>query len=300
MNQVLIIDDDVESLAIAEARLAQEQVEIRCAAGGGEGLTLCRSLQPDLILLDVDMPEMSGFDVCKALKADPELSMIPVLFLSGSGNAENKVRGLDLGAIDFVTKPFDTFELRARVRAALRTKRLQDLLIERARIDPLTGLPNRRALMERLETEWARLQRHRVNFSLIMADIDCFKGVNDAFGHPLGDQCLQEVARRIQHQSRTTDLPARYGGDEFAVVVPDETMEKAKFLAERCRRQIEQIAIAARNEIVRPTASFGVAQAADRRSLAALIDAADQALFEAKKNGRNRVEVIPGGRKKEG
>jgi diguanylate cyclase (GGDEF)-like protein len=300
MNKLLIIDDDAESLAIAEARLAQEQVEIHCAGGGSEGLALCRSLRPDLILLDVDMPGMSGFEVCKALKADAELCMIPVLFLSGSGNAENKVRGLDLGAIDFVTKPFDSFELRARVRAALRTKRLQDLLIERARIDPLTGLPNRRALMERLQTEWARLQRHRVNFSFIMVDIDYFKRVNDAFGHPVGDQCLQEVARRIQHESRTTDLPARYGGDEFAVVVPDETVEKARFLAERCRRQIGQIAIAARNESTRTTASIGVAQAADLPSFAALIDSADQALLKAKKNGRNRVEVALGGEKKEG
>jgi two-component system, cell cycle response regulator len=300
MNKLLIIDDDAESLAIAEARLAQEQVEIRCAPSGIEGLAMTRSLKPDLILLDVDMPEMSGFDVCKILKTDPELCMIPVLFLSGSGNADNKVRGLDLGAIDFVAKPFDAFELRARVRAALRTKRLQDLLIERAQIDPLTGLPNRGALMERLQVEWSRLQRYHANFAFIMVDIDHFKKVNDAFGHPVGDQVLQEVARRLQHECRSTDLPARYGGEEFAVVAPGETVEKARFLAERCRRQIEQIALKARNETVLATASFGVAQAADQPSMAALIESADQTLFQAKNNGRNRVEIARGGMKDKG
>jgi two-component system, cell cycle response regulator len=300
MNTLLIIDDDAESLAIAEARLAQEQVEIRCATGGGEGLAMARSLKPDLILLDIDMPGMSGFEVCKALKSDPELCMIPVLFLSGSGGPESKVRGLDLGAVDFVTKPFDTFELRARVRAALRTKRLQDLLNEQAQIDPLTGLPNRRALMERLQIEWARRQRHGGFLSFIMADIDRFKEVNDVFGHIVGDQCLQEVARRIQHESRQSDLPARYAGDEFAIVVPDEPLEKARCLAERCRAQIERIAIPVRNETVRASASFGVAEAGDVPEPTALIDAADRALYLAKQKGRNRVEVSQEGMKDEG
>jgi two-component system, cell cycle response regulator len=292
MNTLLIIDDDVESLAIAEARLAQEQVEIHCAAGGKEGLAMARSLQPDLILLDIDMPGMSGFEVCKALKADPELCMIPVLFLSGSGGPESKVRGLDLGAVDFVTKPFDTFELRARVRAALRTKQLQDLLVERAHIDPLTGLPNRRALMERLQIEWARRQRHDGFLSFIMVDIDHFKRVNDEHGHLVGDQCLQEIARRIQHECRQSDLPARYAGDEFAVVVPDEPGEMAGRLAERCRAEIESLELAVRTQAVKTTASFGVAGAGKLPDPAALIDAADRALYQAKQQGRNRVEVL--------
>ncbi|MBN2580832.1 MAG: diguanylate cyclase [Pirellulales bacterium] len=291
MYKLLIIDDDTEALAIAEARLAQEQVEIYCASGGIEGLNSARWLKPDLILLDIDMPDLSGFEVCKTLKADSELCLIPVLFLSGSGGAENKVFGLDLGATDFITKPFDSFELRARVRAALRTKRLQDLLIERAHIDPLTGLPNRRALMERLEVEWARRQRRRGELSFIMIDIDHFKRVNDAFGHTVGDQYLQEVARRIQQECRQVDLPARYGGEEFAVVVPDESAEKARCLAERCRTQVEQIVIPARNEHIQTTASFGVADAAALPTFSALIDAADQALLHAKSQGRNRVEV---------
>ena len=124
--------------------------------------------------------------------------------------------------MDYVTKPFDAFELRARVRAALRTKHLQDLLFEHAHIDPLTGLPNRRALMERLQSEWARIERHGGRLSFIMADIDHFKRVNDRYGHHVGDRLLQEVAGAIAGQCRETDLPARYGGEEFAILVPDE------------------------------------------------------------------------------
>ncbi len=144
--KVLIVDDHPDSVAVAEARLAGENVTICSASSGAAALEAARREKPDLILLDVDMPDMSGFDVCRALKADVELCMIPVLFLSGSGNLEDKVQGLDLGAVDYVTKPFDSFELRARVRAALRNKHLQDMLIEHAQVDPLTGLCNRRAL----------------------------------------------------------------------------------------------------------------------------------------------------------
>ena len=153
--KLLIIDDSPDALQVAKVRLAKENLDIVCAEGGISGLEMARLEKPDLILLDLEMPDMSGFDVCRALKSDLELCMIPVLFLTGSTTAEDKVRGLDLGAIDYVAKPFDAFELCARVRAALRSKHLQDLLIEHASIDPVTGLPNRRALMARLQSEWS-------------------------------------------------------------------------------------------------------------------------------------------------
>ena len=220
--KILIVDDNPEALAVAKVRLSKESVDILCAESGTAGLEAARREKPDLILLDVDMPDMSGFEVCRALKGEAELCMIPVLFLTASSTPEDKVRGLDLGAVDYVTKPFDAFELRARVRAALRTKHLQDLLIEHAHIDPLTGLPNRRALMECLQREWARIERHGGRLSFVMADIDHFKLVNDAYGHHIGDRLLQEVAQAIAEQCRQGDLPARYGGEEFAMVVPDE------------------------------------------------------------------------------
>jgi diguanylate cyclase (GGDEF)-like protein len=291
MMRLLLVDDDVESLAVARARLADDGIEISCATGGRAGLEAARSQHPDLILLDLDMPDMTGFDVCRVLKADPQLRMIPVLFLSGSETSADKVRGLDLGAVDYITKPFDDFELRARVRAAIRTKQLQDLLIKHAHIDPLTGLPNRRALMDRLQMEWARRQRHGGMLSFIMADIDCFKRFNDTCGHSIGDKVLQEVAWTIARQCRESDLPARYGGEEFAIVVPYEVASGAIHLAERCRREIEKVNLAAKDEPVRPTASFGVADAIEAASAELLVDRADQALYQAKTTGRNRVAV---------
>jgi two-component system, cell cycle response regulator len=293
MKRLLLVDDDVECMAIARARLADDEIEISCATGGRAGLEAAKSQRPDLILLDLDMPDMTGFDVCRTLKADPELCMIPVLFLSGSGTSGDKVRGLDLGAVDYITKPFDNFELGARVRAAIRTKELQDLLIEHAHIDPLTGLPNRRALMDRLQMEWARLQRHGGELSFIMADIDHFKRVNDAYSHSIGDKVLQEVAATIAKQCRESDLPARYGGEEFAVVVPNEAMSGAVHLAERCRQEIEKVNLPAKGEAIRPTASFGVVDAVGVPSAELLADRADQALYAAKAAGRNRVAMWP-------
>jgi diguanylate cyclase (GGDEF)-like protein len=293
MKRLLLVDDDVESLAVARARLADDEIEISCATGGRAGLEAAKSQHPDLILLDLDMPDMSGFDVCRILKTDPELCLIPVLFLSGSGTSDDKVRGLDLGAVDYITKPFDDFELRARVRAAIRTKELQDLLIEHAHIDPLTGLPNRRALMDRLRMEWARMQRHGGDLSFIMADIDHFKRVNDTYGHSTGDKALQEVARTIARQCRESDLPARCGGEEFAIVVPNEGLSGAVHLAERCRQAIEKINLPARGEPIRPTASLGVADADGVPSAELLVDRADQALYQAKAAGRNRVAAWP-------
>jgi diguanylate cyclase (GGDEF)-like protein len=288
--KILIVDDNQDALDVARTRLARECPEIVCADGGVAGLEAARRERPDLILLDLDMPDLSGFDVCRALKADPDLCMIPVLFLSGTGAAEEKVKGLDLGAVDYVTKPFDAFELRARVRAALRTKHLQDLLIEHAHIDPLTGLPNRRALKERLQREWARLQRHCGSLSFIMADIDQFKRINDAYGHHVGDKVLQEVAGAIAESCRQIDLPSRFGGEEFAIVVPGEAISGTVHLAERCREAVANVLVIVATDELRATASFGVADAAGADSPEDLIQHADEALYRAKIAGRNRVE----------
>ena len=289
--KVLIIDDDPDALEVAKARLTKEGLDIVCAQGGVLGLKAARNEEPDLILLDLDMPDISGFNVCRSLKADAELCMIPVLFLSGSTTPEDKIIGLDLGAVDYVTKPFDAFELRARVRAALRTKHLQDMLFEHAHIDPLTGLPNRRALMERLQQEWARIERHGGHLSFIMADIDGFKSINDRYGHHIGDKILQQVAGALTGQCREDDLPSRFGGDELAIVVPGETVVKALRLAERCRHEIAKACVAVQHEFVTVTASFGVADTEGVSSLGALMRRSDEALYQAKKRGRNQVQA---------
>jgi len=288
--KILIIDDSPDALAIAKRRLMTECSDVICAQDGASGLMAAKKESPDLILLDVDMPNLSGFEVCQRLKADPDLCMIPVLFLSGSNTPEDKVHGLDLGAVDYIAKPFDVFELQARVRAALRTKKLQDLLIEHANIDPLTGLPNRRALMDRLGQEWARIARHGGRLSFIMADIDHFKNVNDTYGHTMGDRLLQEVAKIFAKECRNVDMPARYGGEEFAIIVPNETITDSVKLAERCRREIEKMSLSLNRRSIGVTVSFGVAEALDMSDIEDLIKKADAALYQAKQNGRNLVK----------
>ena len=287
--KVLIIDDSPDALKLAKVRLGKENLGIITAGSGAEGLKLAKTEKPDLILLDVDMPEMSGFDVCRKLKTNKDLCMTPVIFLTGSDNTQDKIKGLNTGAVDYVTKPFDAFELKARVNAALRTKRMQNLLIEYANIDPLTGIPNRRALTDRLRKEWMRVQRHGGTLSFIMADIDHFKRVNDTYGHSVGDEILQKVAQAIASQCREIDLPARYGGEEFAIVVPDETALRAGELAERCRQATSDVRINLGNEDVQVTASFGVAEITDASSIGTLVTAADEALYQAKEAGRNQI-----------
>lgn len=290
--KVLIIDDSPDALTLAKVRLGKEGLDLICADGGKAGLEMAARERPDLVLLDLDMPDMSGFDVCRALKADVELCMIPVIFLSGSGGPEDKVKGLNLGAVDYVAKPFDAFELRARVNAALRTKHMQDLLIKYAMIDPLTGLANRRALMARLGQEWERIQRHGGSLSFIMGDVDNFKRINDTHGHAIGDRALQAIAGAIAGQCRQTDLPSRYGGEEFAILVPDEPAFGATRLAERCRQAVEAVRVNVGSDTVGATASFGVADAASANSPETMIQQADEALYRAKNAGRNCVETF--------
>ncbi|MFA6133484.1 MAG: diguanylate cyclase [Phycisphaerae bacterium] len=287
--KIVIIDDSPDALAVAKTRLAHEGHEILCAAGGGEGLETVGREKPDLILLDVDMPGMSGFDVCRWLKDDAATCSIPVIFLSGSNDIGDKVKGLDLGAVDFVTKPFDAFELRARVRAALRTKHLQDLLRRFALIDPLTELPNRRALDDRLAQEWARLLRHGGDLSVIMVDIDRFKSINDRFGHPAGDEVLRQVACLMAACCRETDTPARYGGDEFAVLAPETPTKAAMDFAERLQKSVCSQPLTVHGNSVNVTVSLGVAGHEGINSPEELIHAADQALYLAKSAGRNCV-----------
>lgn len=292
--KVLIIDDSPDALALAKARLAKEGLDIICADGGKTGLDAAWRNRPDLVLLDVDMPDMSGFDVCRALKAEAELCMIPIIFVSGSGSAEDKVRGLDLGAVDYVAKPFDAFELRARVRAALRTKHLQDLLARYARIDSLTELFNRRALMDRLHWEWNRVRRHGGLLAFIMADVDHFKRVNDTYGHSVGDRVLRSVAKIFTEESRDSDMAARYGGEEFVILCPDVDAADAGKLADRIRRRVQELVVGDDADPLRVTVSCGVADAAGADSVEAMITAADQAMYKSKNAGRNVVTIAAG------
>ncbi len=252
-------------------------------------------LRPDLILLDVDMPEQSGLDLCRTLKSDPRTAVIPIIFLTAASDVNTKVHGFDLGAVDYVTKPFHPAELRARVRSALRTKRYQDLLTARAQVDALTSLHNRGYFDDFLASAVRAAIDTSAPCSLVLVDLDHFKGLNDRFGHPFGDLVLQQVGELIGATVRATDAACRYGGEELALILPGLTSATASRVAERVRSAISCLELAPKGEAVEVTASFGVAELCDLpgppsgATAAALVAAADAALYRAKQQGRNRV-----------
>ena len=292
ISRILVIDDSADIHRLLKIRLRDINASIISAFDGREGLAMARVEQPDLILLDIDMPGMGGFETLQMLKTDPNTVAIPVIFLSGSGNAGDKVRGFDLGAVDYVTKPFDVSELRARVRSALRTQHLLQMLSQRAQLDGLTGLWNRRHLDERLAEFIASATRHGRELSLIIGDIDHFKALNDTYGHPFGDQVLVQFARLLVSESRESDVACRYGGEEFAVMLPDTGIDDARVVAERYRKSLELRTWPLRQPIT-VTASFGIACMGwlASRTAERLIEAADRALYAAKRGGRNQVRI---------
>ena len=287
-QKVLLIDDSEEIHDRVSACLADEPVELSCTLSSDAGLTAAAQDLPDLILLDVEMDCSDGFHTCKQLKGDPATSDIPVVFLTGGNAMEQKVQGLELGAVDYVTKPFAMPELRARVRAALRTKHLMDLLAKRALIDGLTGLANRACLEQRLSQELSLSRRTKRPLACVLADVDHFKKVNDTYGHAFGDEVLRSVAQTLVSGCRTEDLVARYGGEEFALLLPNTNGVGAAELAERLRQAIASIPVTFRDKPVNVTCSFGVSEW-PRAVEPSLVEAADKALYQAKQAGRNRV-----------
>jgi two-component system, cell cycle response regulator len=289
--KVLIIDDSPEAIALVKVRLSKDGLDVVCADCGKEGIKAVRRERPDLILLDVDMPDMTGFDVCRMLKAEPDLCMIPVVFLTASDTAEDKVKGLNIGAVDYVTKPFDAFELQARVNAGLRTKYMQDLLSERASVDPLTGLANSRAVNARLAEEWARVERHGRSLSLIIAEMDRFERINSIYGRAAGDRALQVTSETIASQCRQVDMPARCDAGEFFIIVPDEIAKNAAVLAERCQSRVSKMNLKVNDEEIWVTVSFGIADSDGKSGVKDLIESARQALLVAQRTGGNRVVI---------
>lgn len=295
-KRVLIVDDSIVIQRLVQARLRNDGFDVACAKDGAEAIEMVKTYQPDVVLLDIDMPGTNGFDACKALKEDSSTSKIPVIFLSSQTRTEDKVRGLDIGAVDYVTKPFDPIELRARVRSAYRSKYLLELLEQKAQVDGLTGLYNRAFFDTRIQEEMERASRYGHTLSLVIFDVDRFKRLNDTYGHSFGDVVLAEVAETARTIARQTDVVARYGGEEFVIILPEQDLDGAAALAERARQGIEDLELSHNGERVIVTASFGVSSTAEvgTESIQILVDTADRMLYAAKEGGRNRVEVARG------
>jgi two-component system, cell cycle response regulator len=300
-TSVLIIDDS-ETVRDQIIRTLQKcsLFDSYLQAGDGiEGFKALLTEPTDLVLCDLEMPRMDGFKFIALMQSQRGLKDIPVIMLTGREDTELKIRGLEQGACDYVTKPFDAGELVARVRVQLKIKSLQDalkksneLLTELSNTDPLTGLSNRRHFTEALAREFPRSVRKNEPLSLVMADLDHFKKINDTFGHQEGDTVLTAVAAFIRDLVRSYDVAARYGGEEFAVVLPDTGATQARQFAERLRKGIEEIAFPGRLQSLTVTISIGVATFPTPRidCVDTLVRSADDALYRAKRNGRNRVE----------
>ena len=300
-NSVLIIDD---SDAVRERIIKTlESFDLFSryyeAEDGLDGFKKLLSSPVDLILCDLEMPRIDGFKFLGMMKSRPDLQDIPVLMLTGRDDRELKIKGLEQGASDYITKPFDAEELVARVKVHLQIKNLQDdlkrsneLLLELSNTDHLTGLFNRRYLMEALGKEVQRSQRKRGKLSLILLDIDHFKRVNDQYGHLQGDVVLQKVSLQLQKELRNYDLAARYGGEEFMAILPDATLEEAVFVANRVRMSVQATKFSGELSELSLTVSLGVAMFSKRTCATVddFIKLADDALYRAKANGRNRVE----------
>ncbi|PKL78729.1 MAG: diguanylate cyclase response regulator [Candidatus Melainabacteria bacterium HGW-Melainabacteria-1] len=293
-QRVLIIDDSQDIHDLIAVRLRSEGVVLQHAYDAETAFDMASQQQPDLLLLDLDLPGISGLEFCRRLKHEPSLISTAVIFLTGTVDVATKVQAFDAGAVDYITKPFDGIELRARVRAALRTKRYLDLLSTRAQLDGLTGLWNRAYFDQRLSEEVALAQRHGRPLSLILLDVDHFKQVNDQYGHPFGDQVLCSLAQVLNSSTRQTEIACRYGGEEFIVILRETGLAGGQEVAERIRAAVEALQFTSRGKPVQVTASLGLSADSSLGpdwDAEKLLSAADQALYQAKALGRNRVMV---------
>lgn len=290
--RLLVVDDQpINIRALHEVFSADHDVFM--ATSGEQALAFCRETPPDLVLLDVVMPQMDGLEVCRALKLDPETASIPVIFVTGLDDPQEEAACWDAGGVDFITKPINAQTVRNRVRAHLTLKQQSDLLRRMAWIDGLTGVANRRQFDERLAREWLRCRRGGRPLSVAIIDIDFFKPYNDTYGHLAGDDCLRRVAETIaQGLTRPGDLVARTGGEEFTCLLPEADLAGARVVADRIERAVRTLGIPhGASESGGVTISVGIASAAPDADETAedLLARADRGLYRAKGGGRGRV-----------
>jgi diguanylate cyclase (GGDEF)-like protein len=291
---ILIVDDTPANIEILSELLSSEY-EVLFATGGEDALEIAVDENPDLILLDVVMPGMDGYEVCSRLKADARTRAIPVIFVTAMDHEEDETKGLDAGAIDYLTKPIRPPIVRARMRNHIQLKRYRDALESLSSSDGLTGIANRRRFDELLDQEWTRARRSHNPLSLTIMDIDHFKAFNDHYGHLAGDDCLRKVAGCLAESvRRPADLVARYGGEEFACLLPDTHAEGAVCVANHIREKVNAMKIphSASPVADHVTLSMGVSTMIPviGQSFFDLIRRADELMYEAKNNGRNSIK----------
>jgi len=304
--RILIVDDHEDNVELLRARLESWGYATESAMDGEQALQKVEAAPPDLILLDVMMPHIDGMEVARRVKSNTKLPFIPIIMQTALDTTEDKVEGLEAGADDYITKPIEFPELKARLRSMLRIKRLQEELEERERqlleanerlrymsqTDGLTGLDNRRHLEQQLDAMFHHARRLNEPLSCVMCDLDRFKTVNDTYGHQAGDAVLKQFARILKNEAREkVDRVGRYGGEEFMLLLPGTVLDAAVTFAERVRKEVESRTFTFEGGAIKRTASFGVAGWPHPKiaSCDALVRAADDALYVAKETGRNRA-----------
>ena len=297
--RILVVDDTEDIRELLRMRLIANGYGCLTAENGLSGLAAAQEHRPDLILLDLMMPDMNGYEVCRQLKQSPATRRIPVIFLTARTDVVDRVQGLALGAVDYINKPFDSRELLARVEVALRTKRMMDDL-ERANselrassvTDAMTRLYNRRYFEERLSEELAGCERNGVAAACLLLDLDHFKQVNDSHGHLAGDDVIRQFAEILRQRIRRGDVAARFGGDEFAVLMAGVTSVGARAASEKIRQAVEEARFWLDGATQRITTSIGVAcfPLGEGTRVEQILEQADRALYKAKEL-RNRVEL---------
>ena len=327
---ILVVDDNTENIKLAVRHLKEEGYRTAFATSGKQCLTLVHEHFYDLILLDVMMPEMDGFETCRKIKAFPQYRDVPVIFLTARTDKEGVVEGLETGGADYITKPFHGRELTLRVGTHIELKKNREKLEEvnaelqkellagmklseeleqskkelqwanqqlhaMATTDPLTGMMNRRRMLDFLDYEAARMKRTDNSYSVLMCDIDHFKLVNDTYGHETGDVILKKVAAALMEEVREQDKAARWGGEEFLLLLPDTAGEGAVTLAEKLRLAVASLETEANGESLRVTMTFGAAVSNKNIDFDEAIRRADAALYQGKEGGRNRVFLYQNG-----
>lgn len=300
-TNILVVDDTPANLHLLVKLLSEHGYKVRPAPGGKHALAVVQTGQIDLVLLDIMMPEMDGYEVCRQFKAQAATRDIPIIFLSALNDTFDKVKAFELGGVDYITKPFQAEEVLARVHTHLTIRKLQQELEARNRelarlvnIDGLTQIANRRHFDDRLQQEWRRLTRERQPLALLFLDIDFFKAYNDYYGHQTGDDCLKRVAQ-VFHQSsrRPADVAARYGGEEFVMLLPNTDERGARHVASSIQGALQQLHILhARSSVSSAvTCSIGIACMIPEPAVTMeqFVASADDALYQAKARGRNQI-----------
>lgn len=290
---VLVIEDHPDQRDLLAIVLRREGYRVLTAANGLEALGKLETEDVQIALSDIMMPKMDGFELIKHVRANPGLRSLYLILITARIQEGDRVRGLDLGADDYITKPFSFSELLARVRVGSRVVQYQRHLEYQTQIDSLTGLFNRRAFEKKIEEEFERSKRYHNPLSVLLLDIDNFKSVNDTYGHHGGDAALVKIAEIFRERTRQSDFPSRYGGEEFVLILPETDQANALQVAGKIHDSIRSCSFGPASRPFEITVSIGVSSTSSTfySDWRQLIDAADRALYQAKNSGKNRIET---------